>query len=65
MTNKFLQKCDGDWPPANPYSDPNSPESVAIREGTLDCLKKPEDRGTLNLKKECRDGGKGRKEGEA
>ena len=46
--------------PANPYADPNSPESQAIRDGNAHNLK-PQST-TLDLRKECRDGGKGRKE---
>lgn len=60
-TNRWRAKCNGNWPPANPYADPNSPESVAWREGRVPGLEMQST--TLNLRKECRDGGKGRKEG--
>lgn len=48
------------YPPANPYSDPESAESVSIRDGTHPAIYPSG--GILNLRKECSDGGKGRKE---
>lgn len=61
MTNRFLQKYNGDWPPANPYADSDSPKSKALRESTHPMFK-PFSTTLTSYKKECRDGGKGQKE---
>ena len=63
MTNHFLQKCDGDWPPANPFADPESPESKAVRDGSGVPGLRPQSTTLSSYKRECRDGGKGQKEG--
>lgn len=62
VENYFRWKTGLPRTPANPYADPDSPESKAVRDGSGVPGLKPQSTTLSAYKKECRDGGKGNKE---